>query len=229
MMLGYLLQQGYIYNSRQSLEMYAFRRALQLSKKEERGVNLTVNRDVLVPTFFSGVNRQRLTATASVEQNPWKVYVADEDSPEDVGTYQLLQFNEAMIRKDKYVLVPPTLVKIHSTDGEDDKWQYVPSLIREVDPQSSSYKPEYDKKSTYVNTTLVSENRTQKSVTKRLQNREISQRGVTFETENRIRDTYVSDPDVSSVEVNAGTIPGNIIFEVDETIEKEKTITTPAK
>src|SRR3989338_3677666 len=81
MVLAYLLQQGYIYNSRQALEMYAFRKALELSRNQQRGINLTVIRDVVTPSFFTGLNRQRLMASSSVEYNPRMMYIPYAEDP----------------------------------------------------------------------------------------------------------------------------------------------------
>jgi len=119
MALAYLIQYGYMYNNRQALEMYAFRKALELSKQYERGITLTVMRDVILPSFFTGVSRQRLMATASVEYNPYKLYSPYQEDPEDVPTWQLIQLNDGMIRKNYFLQVPPTLITTRNDTGSD--------------------------------------------------------------------------------------------------------------
>ena len=110
MLLAYLLQQGYIYNARQSLEMYTFREALAKSKGDERGVTLTVVRDMISTSFFTGLNRQRLMATSSVDYNPWVMY--DPNIYQDLPTKYLLQIGEAMVRNRLFFEVPPTRMRV---------------------------------------------------------------------------------------------------------------------
>ncbi|MFA6217557.1 MAG: hypothetical protein WDL87_07935 [Candidatus Omnitrophota bacterium] len=228
MMLGYLMQQGFVYNSRQALEMYTFRRALQLTKSSERGVNLTVTRDLIVPSFFSSIGRQRIQAASSVEINPWIIWMAKEDEPQDIGTYQVLQLDEKMIRDNQYVLIPPTLAKIKQADDEEDpEWMWVPSPVREIDPQTALTLPA--KTAAYSYTTNISENRTtkEKETTKTLTSQDIMQRGITFQTAAKMKADYLKDPDIASAEVNGGSIPDSAIITIDETVTKTKNVRTP--
>ncbi len=227
MMLGYLMQQGFIYNSRQALEMYTFRRAVELSKAKERGVALTVSRDVVVPTFFTGIARQRLVSSTSVEINPWMLYIAD--NPADVGTYQLIQMNEKMIRQGQYILVPPSQVKISQVDQEEaPEWEWTTSMVREFDPQDPAHRSVSvapDKQSNYTNTATISEDSSNKTVHKSLVSRDIESRAVNFENAAKVIESTSKDPDITGVEV--GVIPPNITFTVDETIERTKNVSTP--
>lgn len=231
MALAYLLQQGYFYNSRQALEMYAFREALKLSRAQERGISLTVSRDVITPSFFSGLSRQRLMASSSVEVNPWKVYVPEEDTPQDVARYQLLQINEAMIRDGKFILIPPTKAKV-KPEGEDSKWQWIDSSIREIDPQIPSEEQEqatpFKNISNYTYLTSTSEDSYAKTIAKNLETHDIIDRGITFETKEKIIDDYNRNSTESHMEdLEETTIPIPIKFTLSEQVLKEKTTTTP--
>lgn len=229
MMLAYLLQQGYFYNSRQALEMYAFREALQLSRAQERGISLTVSRDVITPSFFSGISRQRLMASSSVEVNPWKVYVPEEDTPQDVARYQLLQINEAMIRDGKFILIPPTKAKV-KPEGEDSKWQWIDSSIREIDPQMPSQEQATPFKniSNYTYLTSASEDSHAKTIAKNLSTQDAIDRGITFEERGKtIFDYNYNSTDSTMEDLEEGTIPSGIKFTLSEQVLKEKTTTTP--
>ncbi|MFA5118833.1 MAG: hypothetical protein WC695_08300 [Candidatus Omnitrophota bacterium] len=228
MMLGYLMQQGFVYNSRQALEMYTFRRALQLTKGTERGVNLTVTRDLIVPSFFSSIGRQRIQAASSVEVNPWVIWMPTEEDPQDIGTYQVLQLDEKMIRDNQYVLIPPTLAKIKQKDDEEDpEWMWVPSPVREIDPQTALAAPA--KTAAYSYTTNISENRTagEKETNKTLTSQDIMKRGITFQTAAKMRTDYLKDPDIDSVQIRGSTIPPPAIVTIDETVTKTKQVRTP--
>lgn len=229
MALAYLLQQGYFYNSRQALEMYAFREALQLSRAQERGISLTVSRDVITPSFFSGISRQRLMASASVEINPWKVYVPEEDTPQDVARYQLLQINEAMIRDGKFILIPPTKAKV-KPEGEDSKWQWIDSSIREIDPQMPSQEQATPFKniSNYTYLTSASEDSRAKTIAKNLSTQDAIDRGITFEEREKIINDYnLNSTDSEMEDLEESTIPSGIKFTLSEQVLKEKTTTTP--
>ncbi len=138
MLLSYLVSQGFLYNNRQALEMYTFRKALQLSKQQERGINLTVIRDVITPSFFTGLSRQRLMSTSIVEYNPWIIWEAKPGEPQHVASLQLLQVNDAMIQGNSgqgyFLQIPPTLVDI----GQGSRWGT--SAIDEIDPQTQQVK-----------------------------------------------------------------------------------------
>lgn len=229
MALAYLLQQGYFYNSRQALEMYAFREALQLSRAQERGISLTVSRDVITPSFFSGISRQRLMASSSVEVNPWKVYVPEEDTPQDVARYQLLQINEAMIRDGKFILIPPTKAKV-KPEGEDSKWQWIDSSIREIDPQMPSQEQATPFKniSNYSYLTSASEDSHAKTIAKNLSTQDAIDRGITFEEREKIINDYnLNSTDSEMEDLDGATIPSGIKFTLSEQVLKEKTTTTP--
>jgi len=168
MLLTYLLQRGYIYNCMQSLEMYTFRKALQLSQEQERGISLTVVRDVVVPSFFTGLSRQRLISTASVEYNPYKIYEPVEEDPEDIPTRVLLQIGEAMIRNNCYIEVPPTKIKIDTEDKEGEwMWQVIFPRIDSPLPHEERY-PNFTRKETYTYITKIKEAGAKKIAVKKL-------------------------------------------------------------
>lgn len=134
-LLSYLVTQGAIYNQRLGLEMYTFRKALKLSQDQQRGVSLQVMRDTLVPSFFSGLNRQKIMASAVVDYNPWMLY--NPDVPQDLPTRQFIQMNEEMLRNDYLLEIPPTKVKVATQELKDQdkepEWQWVNSAILGVD------------------------------------------------------------------------------------------------
>lgn len=230
MMLAYLLQQGYFYNSRQALEMYAFREALQLSRAQERGISLTVSRDIVVPSFFSALSRQRLMASSSVEVNPYKLYAPDEDSPQDISSYQLLQMDEAMIRDGKFIMVPPTKVKMESDEG--GQWQWMNSSIREIDAQIPPIQPTPPSAPTNIYTyayqTSVLEDGQAKTITKNLETQDNIDRKITFEDKEKMMDDYNKDTTDTKIEdIDDTTIPSEITFSLNESIGRGKTTTTP--
>lgn len=234
MLLAYLLQQGYLYNSRQSLEMYTFREALRQSRSQERGVTLTVIRDIIIPSFFSSLNRQRLMSSASIDLNPWKLYIPD--VAQDLPTRQLLQVDEAMIRNRLFFEVPPTHIKLvteaNQDQSEEDQWQWVNSAIREIDPQTPLTTP---RTSTYNYTTQVSETDQNKTITKNLSSDDRVSTGVTFEEKETIEQNYIEDDwtqpgddeHITSVEVRRETIPRGITLRLDELVRRAKRTTTP--
>lgn len=234
MLFAYLFSQGFIYNARQALEMYTFREALRQSRQQERGITLTVMRDVISPSFFTGLNRQRLQASASVDTNVWKVYIPD--VAQDLPTKQLLQINEAMIRNNIFIEVPPTKVKV-DTRGEAGEWQWINSAIREIDPQTPLNNPANRPKSSseYTYRTETQETETQSITDKRLQSQDTIITGITFETADKIRQNYLnddwhpagSDEKITAVSVDAGTVPGNVELNLEERVLKSKRAVTP--
>lgn len=233
MALAYLLQQGFFYNSRQALEMYTFRKALELSRSNQRGVNLTVMRDIISPSFFTGLNRQRLMATSSVEHNPYLLYTAYREDPEDIASWQLIQMGDAMISKGSFFQVPPTLVKIETEDNQDldegDRWNWVNSAVSEIDPQTLPAKITR-RTSDYTYITNASENNLEKSITKTLETHDKIPTAVNFENPEDIITNYTNDDwegQINSVEVEGATIPKNINLILEETIRREKSAATP--
>jgi len=222
MLLAYLVTQGYIYNARQSLEMYAFRKALELSRGQERGIDLTVIRDVFVPSFFSGFNRQRLMAQSSVEHNPWKVWIPKAEDPEDVPTRKLIQLNDGMIKQGYFFEVPPTKATIVVPDSGDPKW--INSPISEIDPQNKSTK------STYTNYTAVVSSAKQQRVGKVNASTDTIPTAIVFERdEDRIRNNYLKDDwkgEISSVDIDEGTIPKDVNLILEETVTRDKDVRT---
>jgi hypothetical protein len=248
LLLGYLASQGSMYNQRQALEMYTFRRALELSREQERGIDLTVIRDVPVPSFFTALNRQRLISSASVDCNPWKVYIPD--VPQDVGSKRYLQIGEKMIRVGAggaYIEVPPTKVKVVTNQNKDkaddaELWQWVPSAVKEIDPQDIdkadfflNENKDKGKESGYSYNTTISENSTKKTIAKDLATEEEKDIPITFEGEEQIKESYLKDDwsgsndddHIRSVEVDNSTIPKTITFKVKETVERDKKVVTP--
>ena len=232
--LAYLLSQGYLYNSRQALEMYTFRKALQLSQKENRGITLTVIRDVIAPSFFTALNRQRLMATSSVEYNPWKIWLSydreeEVEAPQHVPSLQLLQINEAMIRNNYFFQVPPTRVVIKTKDAEEKEPRWVSSAIFEIDPQTKPVKIT-QRELAYNYQTRASEDSWGKTMEKSLRTQDRIPTAITFENAERIRDNYFREDwegIYEFVEVDGTTIPKGINLVLDEIIEREKNVYTP--
>jgi len=163
-----------------------------------------------------------------VEVNPWVIWIPKDGEAEDIGTYQVLQLDEKMIRNNQYVLIPPTLAKIKQADDEEDpEWMYVPSPVREIDPQTALTTPA--KTSTYSYTTNIRENRTagEKETNKVLTSRDVMNRGITFQTADKMRTDYLKDPDIASAEIDGSTIPKAAIITIDETVTKAKQVKTP--
>lgn len=234
MVLAYLIQQGYIYNCRQALEMYAFRKTLELSQSEERGINLTVIRDVISPSFFSGLNRQRLMASSSIEYNPYKIYTPYAEDPEDVPSRQFIQLNEAMIRNGDFFEIPPTKVRVERRDdqgqvAQDTEWMWVASSVNEIDPQNLPVRVTR-RTSNYNYGTTITEDRQNRVISKDLESEDIIPTVITFEDEQRTVDNYFTEDwegRISSVGLDTSTIPKNINLILEETIRREKSVQTP--
>jgi len=235
MLLGYLMQQGFIYNSRQALEMYTTREALLKSRQLERGVSLTVMRDVFVPSFFTGLNRQRLISSASVSADPWHIYIPV--VPGDVATLQLMQVGENMIRKGVFFQVPPTHVRI-TTEGnqdqdEEDQWQWLASSTSGMDTPIATdglVVKEFNRS----NDVGITENATSKTINKDLVSQDIIRSNIAFEDANDVATDYMADDwrgdgedeHILSVEAEPSTIPVEAVFVQDETVSREKHVTT---
>jgi len=227
MLLAYLLQQGYLYNARQALEMYTFRKALELSKRsyQEKAVNLTVIRDVMLPSFFTGLNRQRLMASASVEYNPWIVYTPKK--PQYTSGIQLIQLGEGMIQKGSFFQVPPTKIRIKSDESDD--WLWMNSSVREIDPQTEEFKGT-SRVSGYSNITRVSEDASAKRAHKTISSQDIIPLPITFEDKRKIEKDYWQqdwEGEYREVEVDANTIPKDIKLTLEEKVERAKDVQTP--
>jgi len=227
MLLTYLLQRGYIYNCMQSLEMYTFRRALQLSQQQERGISLTVIRDVIVPSFFTGVQRQRLVSTASVEYNPYIIY--EPDNPQDIPKRVLLQIGEPMIRNNYYFEIPPTKLKIETTKDEKTAWRWevvTPTIDAPIfDPK----KAPFTRKEVYSYVTHVAESPLAKSTEKNLTVEEEKPLFIIFKSAQEIEDEIKKgdwEGTIKSVEVDSSTIPKDINLIIKQIIKKSKTATT---
>lgn len=235
--LAYLLQQGYIYNAKQSLEMYTFRQALRLSRMYERGITLTVARDVFVPTFFTSLSRQRLMATASVEYNPWKAYTPN--NPDDISSYRLFQIGDAMIAKDRYFAVPPTKMRIETveTSGDDAKWLWSASAIKDIDPQNfEGLEPrQRSQKTVSSNLARVTETEASKIISKDLSSTASIPTIIQFEGKDRIIEAQLADNSwvpsgedekITSIQVEEGTIPANMKFQLEEIAARSKITAT---
>lgn len=232
-LLAYLVQQGYLYNSRQSLEMYAFRQALSQSREQQRGVTLTVMRDVIVPSFFSSLNRQRLMASASVDLNSYKLYIPDK--PQDIPSKQLLQIGEAMIQNKLFFEVPPTKVKIvtNRNQGEEEnkQWLWVNSAVRELD---ANIEHGQEKTAIYDYNITVTEDEYAKTIGKNLSSRDKVSTIITFENGTRIIKSYnddnwtpgSDDDHINSVDVDVGTIPKDVNLGLEETVTRSKETST---
>lgn len=244
MVLGFLLQQGFLYNNRQALEMYAFRQTLQLSQQNERGISLTVARDVFVPSFFTGLSRQRLMATSSVDYNPYILYIPNQDEdgdfadqPQDIPSLQLIQIGDAMIYQNSFFQVPPTKVKVTTSDS--DEWTWVNSGVAgfstegEWAPLEADLEKYFAKTFSYTSynySTQGSETFTDKTITKNLQSSDTIPWEMGFEDSERIIKGYMDNDwkgEISSVEVDASTIPVDIGLVLQETVRRDKSVTTP--
>ncbi|MDI6758583.1 MAG: hypothetical protein QMD94_02775, partial [Candidatus Omnitrophota bacterium] len=248
MVLSYLLQQGFTYNCRQSLEMYTFRKALQLSRQQEKGISLQVIRDVIVPSFFTGLNRQRFQSVAVIDRNSRFLYIPSEDEPEHVGTRQLIQLNEAMIRNNYFFEIPPTKIKIERSAEEttenpvfevienllsggggdvEPEWQWVESSVRNFasPTENITITP---RRSDYTYTTKVREDKAGKTVSKILTSKDTIPFTITFENEQEIIDSYKKGDDkIISVDVDEATIPKNVNLILEETVERTRDVFTP--
>lgn len=218
MLLGYLLQQGYIYNMKQAVEMYTFRKALQLSRDQQREIILTVIRDVIVPSFFTGLNRQRTMSTASVEYNPYLIYEPKEDTPRDIGTRRLIQINELMIQEDRFLEVPPTLVTTEKGGEKTTRWET--SQIAELDSQENKRST-----TTYKYVTDVSEDEEAKTLAKSLTATEDVSTIIKFEPAAEVKKTLEEDDPGTTVTV--GEVPKDVEIVFREKTTKDKLVTTP--
>jgi hypothetical protein len=236
MALGFLLQQGFLYNNRQALEMYTFRQALQLSQQNQRGVSLSVSRDVFVPSFFSSLNRQRLTAASFVDYNPYILYIPYEEDPEDLPTWQLLQIGDAMIYRGSFIQVPPTKVKIKSDDSNSDEWNWVTSTAAgfstegEWAPLERDYRKYFDKISSYNISIQAGETPHYKRTVKNLMIEDRLPYGMGFDTAAKIRKSYLDNDltgKIKDVEVDESTIPRDIGLLLNEAVWRGKDVTTP--
>lgn len=230
MIFAYLLQQGYVHNARQALEMYTFREALQLSRQglghnRPVGISLTVVRDVVNPSFFTGVSRQRLMSSASVDLNPWIVYNATDDAG-DMGTRQLFQMGEKMIRKGMFLEVPPSYVVMRTQGNDEDNKQWSNSAIRDVNSIGYS-ESDYD----YVTNTR--ETPFDKTVTKDLMSVDIRPMEMRFENEAETERNYYEEDwtppgdDDHILAADVSSVPVDMEVSLEETLTKVKTTTTP--
>jgi len=230
MLFAYLLQQGYVHNARQALEMYTFREALQLSRQglghnRPVGISLTVIRDVVNPSFFTGVSRQRLMSSASVDLNPWIVYNAS-DNAGHMGTRQLFQMGEKMIRRGMFLEVPPSYLVMRTEGAEDDNKQWVNTPIRDINTIGYS-ESDYD----YVTNTR--ETPYDKTVTKDLMSVDIRPMEMRFENETETEKNYFKEDwtpagdDDHVLAADVSSVPSDMEVSLEETVAKVKTTTTP--
>lgn len=225
MLLGYLLQQTFSYNSKQALEMYTFRQALQLSRGNERGISLTVIRDLFTPSFFSGLSRQRVMASASVDTNAYILYTPD--IPGDLTSYQLVQINDAMIKRGTFFQVPPTHMHIVPSEGDDNGPMWYSSTVREMGAQDAA-PGDTRTTSQYTNVTSIDEADGVKAVTKNLSSTDTVPTIITFEDATTVLRNYRADDwagDISSISM-AGNVPGNVKLTLTETVKKGRRLET---
>lgn len=223
MLLTYLLQQGFVYEARQNLEMYTFREALKKSRQEKRGISLTVIRDMVSPSLFSGISRQRLMASAVVEYNPWKLYVADK--AQDLPTKQYFQIGDAMIKKGNFIEIPPTNIRVKTKDSND--WAWTTSSIKDMDRKE--LKEEYD----YSTTVTEDSKEKKKTVDKILKNKQTITEGIGFEHNvEEIKDGYFKNDvkgECKDVEVDANSIPKDIRIIIEETLQRGYSVEANSK
>lgn len=247
MLLSYLVSQGFLYNNRQAMEMYTFRKALQLSKQQERGINLTVIRDVITPSFFTGLSRQRLMSTSIVEYNPWIIWDAKQSDPQDVASLQLLQVNDAMIlgnnQQGYFLEIPPTLVDTGSGDGP--RWGT--SAVEEIDPQDKpagelALQNKVEPRTSYYSSTIkatenpnyITAGQMPEQGYKKTERENVSDDkiplAITFQSADKIRQNYKNDnwdgkignPDAIPIR----NIPPEIVLNFNETLRRDKTVVT---
>lgn len=238
MALLFLAQQGFNYNLQQGLEMYAFRQALRMSKQDlRRSVDLTVMRELPTPSLFAGISRQRAMASASVGLNPYDLWVAEEDTPQDIPTYQLIQMNEGMIKNGYFVKVPVTKIKVTETDNEDPEWSWTTSGIKEFDSQVVGS----HKTSDYTYTDYAAQrdrsHGNRNNYAKHLTSHDTSGMVVRLEGkqtkpngENEIVYDYKENDwegKLVNVEVDTTTLPKDVRIVLDEHLGKYKSVTTP--
>jgi hypothetical protein len=236
-LLAYLLQQGYTYNAKQSLEMYTFRQALRLSRTYEKGITLTVIRDIFNPSFFSSLNRQRIMATASVEYNPWKLYAPN--VKEDIASRRLFQIGDAMIVNDTYYEIPPVRMKVATKGNSDPGWMWSGASIQDIDPQSfggvDTQPAAKVRLSSSRNTALVRETAQAKIIKKDLTTIESIPTIIIFDDAEKIQENQLKDSSwipnteneyVESVQVKSADIPFNVQFQLEEQATRSKETTT---
>lgn len=123
--VGAMVNYGQTLATQQELEMYAFRRALQLSRARindngaARQVGFTVFKEVYpVNLLESGVAKSRISASASVD---WESDAGDFDTenpnPTDFGT-QYWQLGRRMIRDNQLIELPKMKVKRQRDETE---------------------------------------------------------------------------------------------------------------
>ncbi len=239
MLLAYLATQGFLYSSRQSLEMYAFRKALEISRKEEKGVTLMVLRDVFAPSFFAGLSRNRLQASASVEYNPKVIWEPKESDPQDISRIQLIQINDKMIREGEFFEVPPMKTKVITSDMTPEQrndasivWENSPMPAIDEQVDGSSVGPKiYSFKST-VN---ILEDKQGKKVRKKLETVDRIPMSIVFDNATKIKESYNTTkilPDGTEIsfrdtEVFPDTIPKSVNLILNETVRRERDVWTP--
>jgi len=252
--LGFLLSHGVSSKDRQGLEMYTFRKALQLSRENDRGINLTVIREGLSPTLSPAIGRSRMMASASVEINPWKIWQpgpgendpnGKDSDPEDTPSWQLLQIGDAMIADKAFLKIPPTLMQVVTKEDQDknrekDMWMWRQSSIRELG------NPNEPKTFDYTYQTDINETSTgvcgsaRKNTTQRLASDDIIPIPITFEyydtssgrnidADYKKDDPYQgtgADEEIKAVNIRQSTVPKDIIFYQKEKIQRQR-ITNP--
>lgn len=229
MALLFLAQQGFFYIARQGLDMYTFRQALAMSKQTGRGISLTTVRDIISPSFFTGLKRSRIMASVSVETNPWDLWEAvsndEEDSPQDIDTFQLIQIGEGMLQNDHFIKLPVTKVKVKTKDR--DEWGYVNSIIREFDAQTPLYL--LQRISNYNYNTTYSEDKNKKQLIQTLETSDQIPLVITFQNATKIAEDYKKNDwegEIENVTVDNTTIPQNIMLTLEEIIKKERKVNT---
>ena len=151
--VGAMLNYGQTLATQQEMQMYAFRRALQLSRaryndsEAARQVDFTVFKEVYpVSVLDSGVAKSRVSASASIDWESDTGTLTGED-PEDFST-QYWQLGRRMIRNNELIELPKMKVKLkkdetmsgsfleyalqYITGGWDDRDAYVSAPIEQT-------------------------------------------------------------------------------------------------
>lgn len=135
LIFGALLRYGMIFNAKQETQIYAFRKALELTKRRHEGamtgnpqlasVNLNVNKDIY-PVNIGGVIQDSTVAdgSAAISAEPdAQSFGGDDGEPEDLddigGTYY--QIGNKMILEDEYIQPAYIRVKRKIREGKIKK------------------------------------------------------------------------------------------------------------
>lgn len=211
MLLGYLFQQAFIAQQRQATEMYAFRKALQLSNDNEKSVNLRVIRDVVVPSFFSRINRQRINAVSAVDTN--HRYVWKGNSEDSAASASFLQIGDAMIINNELFNISPMQIKPRG--NSDSIWTASSFSLDEMIEGTSAAQLKKSSTTQYEYVTNIAENGQDRRMSKTLEYQVVNAPlEINYPSAEEI--IKESEGDIEAVNV----LPADIYLDFKETIKK---------